>query len=280
MFNFFNNPIKRYKAKSGRIKSLYEYKLKLSEDVKLLKLEKRNLLRKITECKKNAENSELLRNEVKTLQEKKSTLKVEIAKLYKAKELTLNLKELESKEILLKSKAEELAAYVEKMTNDLNKLREEKGLLIENIDTLKLQQAYLPKIDTVSTLSIEYVDEMQNGLDFEKYFANILDKLGYYDIKITSSSGDFGIDITAYNDDILYGFQCKLYSNSVSNKAIQEAYSGKKHYNCNVVIVVTNNYFTEQAKKQAEETNVILWDRNVLINKLNEASKCTFTVKM
>nr|DAY69522.1 MAG TPA: Restriction endonuclease [Caudoviricetes sp.] len=280
MFNFFNNPIKRYKAKSGRIKSLYEYKLKLSEDVKLLKLEKRNLLRKITECKKNAENSELLRNEVKTLQEKKSTLEVEIAKLYKAKELTLNLKELESKEILLKSKAEELAAYVEKMTNDLNKLREEKGLLIENIDTLKLQQAYLPKIDTVSTLSIEYVDEMQNGLDFEKYFANILDKLGYYDIKITSSSGDFGIDITAYNDDILYGFQCKLYSNSVSNKAIQEAYSGKKHYNCNVVIVVTNNYFTEQAKKQAEETNVILWDRNVLINKLNEASKCTFTVKM
>lgn len=280
MFNFFNNPIKRYKAKSGRIKSLYEYKLKLSEDVKLLKLEKRNLLRKITECKKNAENSELLRNEVKTLQEKKSTLEVEIAKLYKAKELTLNLKELELKEILLKSKAEELAAYVEKMTNDLNKLREEKGLLIENIDTLKLQQAYLPKIDTVSTLSIEYVDEMQNGLDFEKYFANILDKLGYYDIKITSSSGDFGIDITAYNDDILYGFQCKLYSNSVSNKAIQEAYSGKKHYNCNVVIVVTNNYFTEQAKKQAEETNVILWDRNVLINKLNEASKCTFTVKM
>jgi len=280
MFNFFNNPIKRYKAKSGRIKSLYEYKLKLSEDVKLLKLEKRNLLRKITECKKNAENSELLRNEVKTLQEKKSTLEVEIAKLYKAKELTLNLKELESKEILLKSKAEELAAYVEKMTNDLNKLREEKGLLIENIDTLKLQQAYLPKIDTVSTLSIEYVDEMQNGLDFEKYFANILDKLGYYDIKITSSSGDFGIDITAYNDDILYGFQCKLYSNSVSNKAIQEAYSGKKHYNCNVVIVVTNNYFTEQAKKQAEETNVILWDRTVLINKLNEASKCTFTVKM
>lgn len=280
MFNFFNNPIKRYKAKSGRIKSLYEYKLKLSEDVKLLKLEKRNLLRKITECKKNAENSELLRNEVKTLQEKKSTLEVEIAKLYKAKELTLNLKELESKEILLKSKAEELAAYVEKMTNDLNKLREEKGLLIENIDTLKLQQAYLPKIDTVSTLSIEYVDEMQNGLDFEKYFANILDKLGYYDIKITSSSGDFGIDITAYNDDILYGFQCKLYSNSVSNKAIQEAYSGKKHYNCNVVIVVTNNYFTEQVKKQAEETNVILWDRTVLINKLNEASKCTFTVKM
>ena len=260
MFNFFNNPIKRYKVKSGRIKSLYEYKFKLTEDVKLLKLEKRNLLHKITECKKNAENSELLKNEVKTLQEKKSTLEVEIAKLYKAKELTLNLKELESKEILLKSKAEELTAYVEKMTNDLNKLREEKGLLIENIDTLKLQQAYLPKIDTVSTLSIEYVDEMQNGLDFEKYFANILDKLGYYDIKITSSSGDFGIDITAYNDDILYGFQCKLYSNSVSNKAIQEAYSGKKHYNCNVVIVVTNNYFTEQAKKQAEETNVILWD--------------------
>ncbi len=60
MFNFFNNPIKRYKAKSGRIKSLYEYKLKLSEDVKLLKLEKRNLLRKITECKKNAEETNVI----------------------------------------------------------------------------------------------------------------------------------------------------------------------------------------------------------------------------
>lgn len=280
MFNFFNNSIKRYKVKSGRIKSLYEYKLKLVEDVRLLKLEKRNLLRKITECKKNTKNAESLKNDVKILQENKSTLEVEVAKLYKAKELTLNLKELESKEVLLKSKVEELTVFVEKITNDLNRLREEKGLLIENIDTLKLQQSFLPKIDTISTFSIEYVDSIQNGLDFEKYFANILDKLGYYDIKITSSSGDFGIDITAYNDDILYGFQCKLYSSSVSNKAIQEAYSGKQHYNCNVVIVVTNNYFTEQAKKQAKETNVILWDRNILINKLNEASKFTFTVKM
>ncbi len=51
------------------------------------------------------------------------------------------------------------------------------------------------------------------------------------------------------------------------NEAIQEAYAGKTHYNCNVVIVVTNNYFTNQAEQQALDTQVILWDRDILKKK-------------
>ena len=98
--------------------------------------------------------------------------------------------------------------------------------------------------------------------------------LGYHNIEVTSSSGDFGIDVLAKdNNDILYGFQCKLYSNTVGNDAIQQAYSGKKHYNCDIAIVVTNNTFTEQAIQQARETQVILWDRKVLINKLKIINK-------
>lgn len=280
MFNFFNNPLKKYKIKRGRIKSLYNYKLKLVEEIKKLKLEKQKLTKKITENNKIIEDLETLKNDVSNLKEQKIFLEAEVAKLYNAKKLTINLKELKEKEIILNSTVESLNTSVEKINNDLDKLKTEKGLLLEDIDLLKLQQASLPKVDKPSIFSIEYVDSLKEGLEFEKYFATILDKLGYYDINITSPSGDFGIDVTAYNDDVLYGFQCKLYSKTVGNKAIQEAYSGKEHYNCNVVIVVTNNYFTEQAKKQAEETNVILWDRNVLINKLNEASKFTFTVKI
>ncbi len=49
----------------------------------------------------------------------------------------------------------------------------------------------------------------------KKLFALILDKLNYTDIAVTSGSGDFGIDVLATKDDVLYGFQCKLYSNSV-----------------------------------------------------------------
>lgn len=219
-----------------------------------------------------------LHNEILTLKNSKTNLEKEILQLNRAKQYMIDIKELKKLKIKLESNISSLTNSEKEIKQDLDNLKTEKGLLLEEVNNLQIQIASLPKIDNMSTFSIEYVDCLKEGLDFEKYFVTLLDKLGYYDIQLTPASCDFGIDVIAYNDDILYGFQCKLYSKPVGNKAVQEAFSGKKHYNCNVVIVVTNNFFTEQAKIQAQETNVILWDRNILINKLNEASKCDFTI--
>ena len=39
-----------------------------------------------------------------------------------------------------------------------------------------------------------------------------------------------------------------------------------------------NKFFTENARQQAKETRVLLWDRTTLSNKLKEAKKMDFTV--
>lgn len=82
--------------------------------------------------------------------------------------------------------------------------------------------------------------------------------------KITSTSGDYGIDILAEKDDITYGIQCKRYGGKVGNHAVQEALSGASYYHCMVAVVLTNNYFTPAAIETAQKTNVLLWDRDKL----------------
>lgn len=167
-----------------------------------------------------------------------------------------------NKDKLLKSK--------KKLSEDVNKLSFQKEMLLVEMEEIKQKKSEFLISNTA--VSLEYIDSLTSGLDFEKAFALILDKLNYTDIVVTSGSGDFGIDVLATKDDVLYGFQCKLYSNPVGNEAVQEAFAGKTHYNCNVVIVVTNNYFTSQAEKQALDTQVILWDRDILKKKIDEYS--------
>ncbi len=108
--------------------------------------------------------------------------------------------------------------------------------------------------------------DKMNGYEFEKFCSDILIKLGYTNVRVTQSSLDQGIDVLANKGSVKFAIQCKCYSGSVGNKAVQEAFSGCKFYDCHVPVVMTNSYFTDSAKQLAEKTNVILWDRNVLLS--------------
>ena len=77
-------------------------------------------------------------------------------------------------------------------------------LLVENGRNKTEKIKFL--ISNTAVFSLEYIDSLTSGLDFEKTFALILDKLNYTDIAVTSGSGDFGIDVLATKDDVLYGF--------------------------------------------------------------------------
>ena len=103
-----------------------------------------------------------------------------------------------------------------------------------------------------------------SGHDFEKYCAELLSLNGFSSINVTRDSGDQGIDIIAHKGNIKYGIQCKLYSNRVGNSAVQEAYSGKDFYKCQIGAVLTNNYFTESARELATALGVVLWDGDYL----------------
>ena len=108
------------------------------------------------------------------------------------------------------------------------------------------------------------IDDL-DGYEFESFCCKVLAASNFSNIKQTKLSGDDGIDIIAEKDGIIYGFQCKCYSSPVGIKAVQEAFTGAKMYNCDIAIVITNNIFTPQAIHAAEQTRVRLWDRSKLI---------------
>ena len=113
-------------------------------------------------------------------------------------------------------------------------------------------------------------DDM-DGVEFERYCADLLRKNNFHNVEITKDSGDQGIDILAQKDGIQYGIQCKCYSSDIGNKAVQEAFAGKTYYGCHVAVVLTNRHFTKSAKELATTNKVILWDREKLENLIASA---------
>ena len=101
-----------------------------------------------------------------------------------------------------------------------------------------------------------------NGYEYEEQCADELRRQGFYDVEVTSKSGDQGIDVIAWKDGLKYGIQCKHYQNSVPNKAVQEAHTGAAYYDCDVAVVMTNSVFTESAKELAHKIGVKLWSSN------------------
>lgn len=111
--------------------------------------------------------------------------------------------------------------------------------------------------------------DLMSGQEFENFVALLFSKMGY-ETEVTKASGDQGIDIIAEKNGKKIGIQAKCYSATVGNSAIQEVVAGINFYNLNKAIVVTNNYFTQSALQLAEANNVVLWDRNILKEKIIE----------
>ena len=135
-----------------------------------------------------------------------------------------------------------------------------------SVDDFRQKCLYIP--DTYcrqsSQATVADLDKME-GHKFEHYCADLLRDNGFLDVEVTQRSGDHGVDILARKDDITYAIQCKCYSsNSVGNDAVQQASAGKSIYKKDIAVVLTNQYFTQQAKDEATHLGVKLWDRNKL----------------
>lgn len=101
------------------------------------------------------------------------------------------------------------------------------------------------------------VDLPANGHEFEHWVAEALQGFGW-EARATQGSGDQGVDVVAIKDGLSVGIQCKRYSGSVGNKAVQEAFSGAKHMGLDVAAVLTNAEFTRSAKELSASTGVLL----------------------
>lgn len=111
-------------------------------------------------------------------------------------------------------------------------------------------------------LEIAEVD-MMPGKTFEQYVALLLKSQGY-EVSLTPTSGDFGVDIIAEKFGAKYAIQCKRQKAKVSRNAISDAVAGKKFYDCDEAMTVTNSYFSGPALEFAIKTDCILIDRDDL----------------
>lgn len=156
-------------------------------------------------------------------------------------------------------------------------------VLVSYEDYIKNKSLYLYRLNKLSTNDLERTNEElkdrlgshpfsfdnMNGYEFENFCCKLLIDNHYKNVKQTKLSGDEGIDIIAEKEEIKYGIQCKCYSSPVGIKAVQEAFTGAKMYDCDIAVVITNNCFTSQAIHAAEQTRVRLWDRNKLNEMIN-----------
>lgn len=160
------------------------------------------------------------------------------------------------------------------------------AVLLEKLDRIiTFTQKYARAYETDSRYNI---DEMK-GQDFERYCANLLIAYGFCNVEVTRGSGDQGVDIIAKYDGVKVAIQCKRYSHKLGNGPIQEVVAGKNYYNCSRAMVITNNFFTDSAIDLAKANNVLLWNRNDLMqliyytdnqwNDLLEAVKIEFEEK-
>ncbi len=133
--------------------------------------------------------------------------------------------------------------------------------LVKLYNDLDIEKVLSGEIDNIE---LDKIDVEMDGYDFENCSANLLLNNGFNNVEVTQYSGDFGVDIIAYKDDIKYAIQCKKYSSPVGIKAVQEVIGSKTMNDCHVAVVLTNNFFTSSAKELAKKNNVLLWDRNKL----------------
>ena len=97
----------------------------------------------------------------------------------------------------------------------------------------------------------------ENGHDFENWVSEKLQSFGWT-TKVTTGSGDQGVDIIASINGQTVGIQCKRFKKPVGNKAVQEIAAGAKHYGLTNSMVISTGGYTKGAKELATSTGVLL----------------------
>ena len=136
----------------------------------------------------------------------------------------------------------------------------------------------------VQTLSLEEIDCLEKGADFEDAVINIIRRAGL-SAKRTQTSYDYGADIIVVNDktEKTAIIQCKHradYSKNISEEAAREAINAKAHYELRdpSLFVVTNaQSATSNCQSLCEESGINLITRkdllsvgNILAHKLSD----------
>jgi HJR/Mrr/RecB family endonuclease len=105
-----------------------------------------------------------------------------------------------------------------------------------------------------------------SGVDFERFLQAVLEELGF-DVQLTKTTGDQGVDLIAVKQGFRLAIQAKGYPNcTVGNDAVQQAHTGRDLYDCHQAVVITNSTFTKSANEAAQGVGCLLIDGSQILN--------------
>lgn len=131
------------------------------------------------------------------------------------------------------------------------------GFFLWRRRTKRLLASGIEKIDVIS------------GQMFELLLLEHFKKIGYSG-KTTAEIADYGADLLLVMDQTKYVVQAKRWKQNVGIEAVQQIIGAIRYYGADKGLVVTNSYFTNNAKRLAQANNIELWDRRKLIDVLSQ----------
>jgi len=127
-------------------------------------------------------------------------------------------------------------------------------------------QNYVKKLQASDMAAVDFM----TGREFELYLEVLFQKLGYGTEQLPTSN-DFGADLILVNGDKRIAVQAKRYKGNVGNRAVQMILGAKKYYGCNEAWIVTNSFYTKAAIQMSAKTDVLLVDRNGLLDLMTKS---------
>jgi hypothetical protein len=104
---------------------------------------------------------------------------------------------------------------------------------------------------------LQNFSESMTPSQYEAYCAEEMKRHGW-DAAVTRGSRDQGVDVVATKAGVRVVLQCKLYSQPVGNKAVQEVVAARNYERARFGIVVSNNSYTAPAQALASANGVHL----------------------
>jgi restriction system protein len=147
--------------------------------------------------------------------------------------------------------SKEIAYFYENVIPE--SLRTEHGLS-DVTDLIEQEIARLPE-STIEQWTM--ANAIATGDEFEHFVSDQLEGSGWR-VRHTGKSGDQGADLVAEKPGVSVAVQCKLYTQPVGNKAVQEALAAQRYYATDHAAVVSNAAFTKSAVQLARSADVLL----------------------
>lgn len=126
------------------------------------------------------------------------------------------------------------------------------------------------KYEKLISSGINIVDKMK-GEEFEEFLLAHFNNLGYKG-HTTARTKDYGADLILAKDNEKIVVQAKRWIKKVGIEAVQQIIGARAYYKASKCIVISNNYFTQNAVNLAQSSNVELWDRKKLLDVMSKAN--------